>query len=60
MQTALDIYNFFTTHWVEVAAAAAYIVAAARILVRLTPTTTDDTILAKIVAVLKTIGLHLD
>lgn len=47
-------------HWVEIVAALASIVGAARIIVKLTPTPKDDAVLAKILNVLKHVGLHIE
>lgn len=36
------------------------VIVLARIIVKLTPTPSDDSVLEKIVSVLKTLGLHID
>lgn len=54
------VVGFFRDHWLEVGVALGYIVAAARTIVLLTPSVEDDHALAKVVSVLKKIGLHLD
>jgi hypothetical protein len=55
----MNIWNWVTSNWTEVVAAAGGIVLAARIIVKLTPTPADDTILEKVVAFLKTVGLNI-
>ena len=55
----MNIWNWITSNWTEVVAAAGGIVLAARIIVKLTPTPADDTILEKVVAFLKTVGLNI-
>ena len=44
----------------ELVAVAGAVVILARVIVKLTPTPTDDSVLEKIVAFLKTVGLHID
>jgi len=51
--------DWITQNWQEVVNALAAVMIAARIIVKLTPTPADDTLLAKVVDVLKTLGLHL-
>lgn len=46
-------------NWKEVVAIVGGIVLVARIIVKLTPTPKDDTVLEKIVNILKGIGLHI-
>ena len=60
MNYILDIAAFFAKNWVEIGVAYGYLVAGARILVRLTPTPVDDSLLAKVVAAARVIGLHVD
>ena len=55
----MNIWNWITSNWTEVVAAAGGIVLVARIIVKLTPTPADDTILEKVVAFLKTVGLNI-
>lgn len=55
----MNIWNWITSNWTEVVAAVGGIVLAARIIVKLTPTPADDTILEKVVAFLKTVGLNI-
>ena len=45
-------------HWKEIVAAIGGLVIVARIIVKLTPTPKDDSVVEKIVGVLKAIGLH--
>lgn len=56
----LALWNFFSAHWVELGVALGYVVAAARIIVKLTPTPEDDSFLEKVIAIIKHIGFHLD
>ena len=55
----MNIWNWITSNWTEVVAAVGGIVLAARIVVKLTPTPADDSILEKVVAFLKTVGLNI-
>ena len=55
----MNIWNWITSNWTEVVAAVGGIVLAARIIVKLTPTPADDSILEKVVAFLKTVGLNI-
>jgi hypothetical protein len=52
--------EWLTQNWQTLTAGIGAVVMLARIAVKLTPTPADDTILAKIVDVLKSIGLKLD
>jgi len=52
--------EWLTQNWQTLTAGAGAVVILARIIVKLTPTPADDTVLAKIVDVLKSIGLKLD
>jgi len=45
----MEIFNWLQTNWKDVLDAIAYIIAGASIIVRLTPTISDDAILRKIV-----------
>lgn len=51
--------NWLLNHWQEIVNALAGIMIAARIIVKLTPTPADDSLLAKAVDVLKALGLHI-
>jgi DUF1009 family protein len=50
--------GWMTEHWIELVAAVGAAVILARIVVKLTPTPKDDSVLEKIVNILKAIGLH--
>ena len=52
--------NWITQNFTTIMAVVGAVVVLARIVVKLTPTPTDDSVLEKIVSVLKTLGLHLD
>lgn len=52
-----EIISFFITNWVSITAALGLIVGAARIIVKLTPTPKDDTILNSVVSFLQHVGL---
>ena len=54
----MNIVNYVVNHWVEIGAAIDLIMGAARIIVKLTPTPKDDSILEKIIAFLKHVGLN--
>ena len=56
----MNIVNWITSHWVELSAAATTIVFGARIIVKLTPTPKDDSVLDGIVKLLKQVGLTSD
>lgn len=56
----MNIINWIATNWVEIAAAISGIVVSARIIVKLTPTPKDDSVLDKIVTLLSHIGLTSD
>ena len=51
--------NWITENWQEVVNALAAVMIAARIIVKLTPTPADDSVLEKVVNFLKTLGLHI-
>jgi hypothetical protein len=55
----MNIWNWITSNWQEIVAAVGGIVLAARIIVKLTPTPSDDSFLEKIVNFLKTVGLNI-
>ena len=48
MEQIMGIYNWFIANWADVANAIAYIIAGATVIVKLTPTLKDDTILKTI------------
>ena len=52
--------EWLQNNWQTLTAGVGAVVMLARIIVKITPTPADDTVLAKIVDVLKSIGLKLD
>ena len=54
-----SLYLYLTAHWVDITAALTLLVGAARIIVKLTPTPEDDTLLASLITFLTHIGLKL-
>jgi hypothetical protein len=52
--------NWITENFANIMAVVGAIIVLARIIVKLTPTPADDTILEKIVSVFKAVGLHID
>ena len=52
--------NWITENFANIMAIVGAVVVLARVIVKLTPTPSDDSILEKIVNVLKAIGLHID
>lgn len=52
--------NWITQNFTSIMACVGAIIVLARIIVKITPTPADDTILEKIVSVFKTLGLHID
>ena len=55
----MQIWNWITSNWTEIVAAIGAVVIAARVIVKLTPTPADDSVLEKVVNFLKTLGLHI-
>lgn len=55
----MNAWNWITSNWTEIVAAIGAIVIAARVIVKLTPTPADDSVLEKIVNFLKGLGLHI-
>ena len=55
-----NIIPWITENFASIVAVAGAVVILARVIVKLTPTPTDDSVLEKIVAFLKTVGLHID
>ena len=51
--------NWITENFTNIMAVVGAVVVLARIIVKLKPTPADDTVLEKIVSVLKTLGLHI-
>lgn len=56
----MQIVNWITSNWTDVIALAGGVVILARIIVKLTPTPADDSLLEKVVGFLKGLGLHID
>ena len=56
----MNVWNWITANWTSIVAAVGGIVLSARIIVKLTPTPADDSILEKIVNFLKSVGLKID
>jgi hypothetical protein len=56
----MQIVNWITSNWETVVALVGGIVLLARIIVKLTPTPADDSVLEKVVNFLKGVGLHID
>lgn len=54
----MNIVNYIISHWVEIGAAIGLIMGAARIIVKLTPTPKDDSILEKFIGLLRHVGLN--
>ena len=52
--------NWITENFANIMAVVGAIIVVARIIVKLTPTPADDTVLEKIVSFLKAIGLHIN
>ena len=55
-----NIIPWVTENFASIVAVAGAVVILARVIVKLTPTPTDDSVLEKIVGFLKTVGLHID
>ena len=53
-----DIITYITTHWTDIVAAIGGIAIAARLIVKLTPTPKDDSVLEAVVEFLKHLGLN--
>ena len=51
--------EWLTANWQDLIAIAGSVIVVSRLLVKLTPTPVDDTVLAKVVDVLKSLGLHI-
>lgn len=56
----MQIVNWVTGNWETIVALVGGIVLLARIIVKLTPTPADDSVLEKVVNFLKGVGLHID
>jgi len=55
-----NIIPWVTENFTSIVAVAGAVVILARLIVKLTPTPADDSILEKVVSFLKAIGLHID
>lgn len=51
--------SYIVAHWSDIVTAASGVVIASRVIVKLTPTPADDSILESIVSTLKHLGLHI-
>ena len=56
----MQIWTWITENWTQIVAAVGGVVLAARIIVKLTPTNTDNVVVEKIVNFLKGVGLKID
>jgi hypothetical protein len=52
------IINWFVTNWINILNCIAYVISAASIVVKLTPTPKDDTFLAWLIGILKKLSLY--
>lgn len=52
--------NWITENFTNIMAVVGAVIVLARVIVKITPTPADDSILEKVVSVLKTLGLHID
>lgn len=55
-----DIIAFATTNHQQIVETAVAVMLAARLIVKLTPTPADDSVLEKVVGFFKHLGLHID
>jgi hypothetical protein len=55
-----NIIPWVTENFGSIVAIAGAVVILARLIVKLTPTPADDSILEKVISVLRTLGLHID
>ncbi len=56
----MNAWNWITSNWTEIVAAIGAVIIAARVIVKLTPTNTDNEWLEKIIGFLKGVGLHIE
>jgi hypothetical protein len=56
----MQIVTWVTSNWEAVIALVGGVVILARVIVKLTPTPADDSVLEKVVNFLKGVGLHID
>jgi hypothetical protein len=54
-----NIISWVTANFASIVAIAGAVVMLARVIVKITPSPSDDSILEKVVSVLKTLGLHI-
>ena len=52
----MEVYNWIVAHWADVTEVIAYVIAIATIVVKLTPTLKDDTVMK---AIIKFIGKYI-
>ncbi len=52
--------EWLTANWISVVAIVGAVIIGARVIVKLTPSPADDSILEKIVKILKAVGLHVE
>lgn len=55
-----NILSWVTENLASIVAVAGAVVMLARVVVKLTPTPADDSVLEKVVSFLKAVGLHID
>ena len=55
-----NILSWVTENLASIVAVAGAVVMLARVVVKLTPTPADDSVLEKVVSFLRTVGLHID
>lgn len=56
----MSTITYIMAHWADIVTAASGVVIAARVIVKLTPTPKDDSVLEYVVDVLKHLGLHIN
>ncbi len=57
-RVTMDLINWITQNWVEITAVIGGLVTSASVIVKLTPSTTDDEILAKVISILNALALN--
>ena len=55
-----DLIAFIATHHQQIVETAVAVMLAARLIVKLTPTPADDSVLEKVVGFFRHLGLHID
>jgi DUF1009 family protein len=53
-----DIITYISLHWADIIAALGGVIITARVIVKLTPTPKDDSVLESVVSFLKHLGLN--